>query len=99
MRRAARRDIRNAARALASVIGAVVVIGASPAMAGTGQSGIGQGGAGQSWPAYLNGPAHTSYAPSQTAITPANAPGLVQKWHFVGIGPTIPGQPADAYLA
>jgi outer membrane protein assembly factor BamB len=33
-----------------------------------------------SWPAYLDGPRHTSYAPLQTAITPGNATTLVQKW-------------------
>ncbi|MGO8961026.1 MAG: PQQ-binding-like beta-propeller repeat protein [Streptosporangiaceae bacterium] len=34
------------------------------------------------WPAYLNGPLHTSYSPSQTAVTPATARNLVQAWHF-----------------
>ncbi len=34
------------------------------------------------WPSYLNGPAHTSYSPGQKAITTANAPSLVSKWHF-----------------
>jgi len=33
------------------------------------------------WSAYLNGPSHTSYSPTQTAITPASASNLVQKWH------------------
>ncbi len=33
-----------------------------------------------SWPAYLNGPLHTSYSPAQTYITPANAKKLVQLW-------------------
>jgi outer membrane protein assembly factor BamB len=33
-----------------------------------------------SWPSYLDGLAHTSYAPLQTAITPANAATLVPKW-------------------
>jgi polyvinyl alcohol dehydrogenase (cytochrome) len=32
------------------------------------------------WPAYLNGPLHTSYNPSQTAITPANAGELIKEW-------------------
>jgi outer membrane protein assembly factor BamB len=35
----------------------------------------------QDWAAYLNGPRHTSYSPTQTQITPANAADLVQKWH------------------
>ena len=34
------------------------------------------------WPAYLNGPRHTSYIHSQTAVTPATGRNLVQKWHF-----------------
>jgi polyvinyl alcohol dehydrogenase (cytochrome) len=42
------------------------------------------------WPAFLDGPAHSSYAASQTAITPANAPSLVQKWHRA---------PGHSYLA
>ncbi|HTZ92705.1 MAG TPA: PQQ-binding-like beta-propeller repeat protein [Streptosporangiaceae bacterium] len=33
------------------------------------------------WPAYLNGPRHSSYAPAQSAITPASAPQLAQLWH------------------
>ena len=32
------------------------------------------------WSSYLDGLAHTSYAPLQTAITPANATTLVQNW-------------------
>ncbi len=37
------------------------------------------------WPAYLNGPRHTSYSPSQTTITTANASTLTLQWH-VGNG-------------
>jgi glucose dehydrogenase len=38
-----------------------------------------------SWPAYLGGPLHGSYAPLQTAITPANATTLVHEWaHYIG---------------
>src|SRR5271165_4998414 len=33
------------------------------------------------WPAYLNGPLHSSYAPAQTAITPASAPQVAERWH------------------
>jgi outer membrane protein assembly factor BamB len=33
-----------------------------------------------SWPAYLDGPMHHSYAPVQTAITPSNATSLTQQW-------------------
>ncbi len=32
------------------------------------------------WNFFLNGSEHPSYIPSQTVITPANAPGLVQNW-------------------
>lgn len=49
------------------------------------------------WPAFLNGPAHTSASLGQTAITPANAGQLTQQWHFVGDQPTMPGQPKPAY--
>jgi polyvinyl alcohol dehydrogenase (cytochrome) len=35
----------------------------------------------QDWSAYLNGPRHTSYNPTQTQITPTNAAHLVLKWH------------------
>jgi outer membrane protein assembly factor BamB len=51
------------------------------------------------WPAFLNGPAHTSDNHSQVTITPATAGGLVSKWHFVGDQPTMPGQPHPAYNA
>ncbi len=33
------------------------------------------------WPAYLNGPLHSSYSASQKAIKPANVHALVTKWH------------------
>ena len=49
------------------------------------------------WPAFLNGPAHTSANLSQTAITPANAGSLTQQWHFVGDPATMPGQPGPGY--
>ncbi len=42
------------------------------------------------WPAYLNGPSHASYSPSQAAITPATASDLVQAWHYA---------PKQAFLA
>jgi outer membrane protein assembly factor BamB len=35
------------------------------------------------WPAYLDGPAHYSYSRYETAITPADARDLVQKWRFL----------------
>jgi len=51
------------------------------------------------WPAYLDGPSHTSDNKSQVSITPANVGALVQKWHFVGDPATMPGQPAPSYNA
>src|SRR6266700_1016319 len=51
------------------------------------------------WPAYLDGPRHTSYNAAATAITPANSVGLVSRWRFLGIRPTRPGQPGRGFLA
>jgi len=51
------------------------------------------------WPAYLEGPSHTSDNLAQVAITPGNVGSLVKKWHFVGDKPTQPGQPGPAYNA
>jgi polyvinyl alcohol dehydrogenase (cytochrome) len=41
------------------------------------------------WPAYLNGPAHNSYTAQATAITPANAAGLKEAWHFMPGAPPL----------
>ena len=43
--------------------------------------GAGRAPASTDWPAYLNGPLHSSYAPAQTAITPASARRLAERWH------------------
>jgi outer membrane protein assembly factor BamB len=51
------------------------------------------------WPAYLNGSRHSSYNANETAITPAKAPSLVEKWRFVGGKATKPGQPSPGYQA
>ena len=51
------------------------------------------------WPAYLDGPGHTSDNLAQVAITPGNAAALVQKWHFVGDPPTQQGQPGPTFNA
>lgn len=53
---------------------------------------------GTTWPGYLNGPRHSSYAAAETAITPSTAPDLAQKWHFLGSKGTLSGQPAPGYL-
>jgi len=55
--------------------------------------------AGGDWPAYLNGPAHSSYSKGQTTIRPADVGRLVVKWRFRGDRPTKPGQPRTGYLA
>jgi outer membrane protein assembly factor BamB len=69
--------MRYRTRALAVVAGAAAALllsAAGPVPAGpvTG------------WRAYLGGPAHTSDNTTQTAISPATAPGLSQAWHFGG---------------
>lgn len=47
------------------------------------------------WPAYLNGPLHSSYSPAEQAITPTTAANLQQKWALGGEGflasPTVAG--------
>ncbi len=48
----------------------------------------------QDWPAYLNGPAHTSYSPGQRAITPGNVSQLAVRWRFRSgfvASPTVAG--------
>ncbi len=42
------------------------------------------------WPAFLNGPLHSSYAPAQMAITPASAGQVAELWHHA---------PGRTYLA
>jgi polyvinyl alcohol dehydrogenase (cytochrome) len=51
------------------------------------------------WPAYLHGPAHSSFSPGQRMITPSNAGRLVVKWRFHGGPPPISGQPRRGFLA
>jgi outer membrane protein assembly factor BamB len=38
------------------------------------------------WPAYLDGPLHSSYNAEESAITTANARAIVKKWEFQGGG-------------
>ena len=49
------------------------------------------------WPAYLFGPAHHSSSPAATAITPSNAPKLVQAWKFTV--PSVSGSPGRQLFA
>ncbi len=93
MRRSGRFAFGSTAAAVAALVGTCVVSAPAlftPASATTGPA---------DWPAYLNGPAHTSVNAAQTAITPSNASALTRQWHFVGDKPTLPGQPQPAYNA
>lgn len=51
------------------------------------------------WPAYLDGPAHSSFNAADTAITPGKATALVQKWTFRGGSATMPGQPGPGLFS
>jgi MFS family permease len=51
------------------------------------------------WSAYLYSSSHSSYNAADTAITPANTPQLVKKWHWRGDSPTMTGQPGPAVYA
>src|SRR6266702_233218 len=51
------------------------------------------------WPAYLDGPQHTSFNVAETAISPVTAGKLASRWRFLGIKPTRPGQPDRGFLA
>ena len=51
------------------------------------------------WPAYLFGPRHTNVNEAATAITPATAGNLTQKWHWTPAAPTQPGQPGPILYA
>jgi outer membrane protein assembly factor BamB len=71
---------------MAALAAAALITAVLPASAATGKD----------WPAYLNGPMHSSYKAAETAITPANAPALVQKWqhapgHKYFSSPTVAG--------
>jgi outer membrane protein assembly factor BamB len=45
------------------------------------------------WPAYLNGPNHSSDNAGATAISPKTAAGLIRAWTWKPASPTMPGQP------
>jgi len=51
------------------------------------------------WSAYLFGPAHSSWNPLATAITPENAGDLVQAWQWTPDPPALPGQPVGSLFA
>src|SRR5215471_8080286 len=50
------------------------------------------------WPAYLNGPLHTSVTTADT-VTPANVGSLHLAWHFKPPVSTMPGQPPPQVFA
>jgi outer membrane protein assembly factor BamB len=89
MRYLARRAGRPLARAMAVLSGTALLAVALPAAAAIASD----------WPAYLNGPLHSSYSAAEKAITPASARGLVEKWHFAGDPSTMPGQPGPDFLS
>jgi polyvinyl alcohol dehydrogenase (cytochrome) len=72
------------------------MVSASLALAPAGGAGAATTG---DWPAYLNGPAHSSYNASETAITRANAASLASRWRFLGVKPTQQRQPNRGFLA
>lgn len=51
------------------------------------------------WPAYLHGPAHSSFSPGERTITPSNVRRLVARWRFQASPPPIAGQPRRGFLS
>lgn len=82
-------------RALAAPRGPAVALAAARFPA----AGTGRPAPSTDWPAYLDGPSHSSDNAADTAITPANVSKLVRKWHFVGDPATSQGQPPPGFLA
>ncbi len=75
---------------------AVIAVSAGLALTAAGSAGAATTG---DWSSYLNGPAHTSYNPAETTITPANVAKLASRWRFLGVSPTKPGQPGRGFLS
>jgi polyvinyl alcohol dehydrogenase (cytochrome) len=71
----------------AAIMAVVVMVVADPALAAIPGS----------WPAYLGGPQHTSFNPSEKVITPASAHRLISDWRFTGASPTLKGQPQPGF--
>src|ERR1039457_6188741 len=76
MKRLAQRNARSVAGALAALAAVAFTGSVIPASAATVED----------WPAYLNGPMHSSYNAAETAIKPANVAGLTQQWHHAPRG-------------
>jgi len=51
------------------------------------------------WPAYLNGPAHSSYQPAATALSPTAVPQLKPLWSWHPTETLKPGQPGQLLFA
>jgi outer membrane protein assembly factor BamB len=70
-------NLRRPGRISAALAGLTLV-------AALGATGVTSAGAsGIDWPAYENGPQHSSYNPAATAVTTANAAGMNLAWKFV----------------
>ncbi len=92
------RSGRRMVRAMTAVAGATLLAGcvaaaAPPARSASPARHLAQAPArvvtAASWPAYLGGPLHRSYAPAQKSITPGNAAELRRTWHAVGSQPFL----------
>jgi outer membrane protein assembly factor BamB len=80
----ARRKAARAAGAIigAGALGALAIGGAVVASSGVASAVARRDPAAADWPAYLDGPQHTSFSASQKAITPTTARSLIRRWDF-----------------
>ena len=82
---------------------AMLVAGSAGLLVSAGAGGAARGAEGPAaagnWSAYLNGPAHSSYSKSQTAIRQGNVGRLAITWRFRGDRPVKSGQPGTGFLA
>lgn len=88
------RSLAQRARRLAAALtAAAAVVAGSVAAAGpaSGQASP------SDWPAFLNGPAHTSFNAAATSITPSNIASLSQVWRWVT--PASPNVGPNTFLA
>ena len=91
-----RPSVRPSARTLARTAVLAFLLALLPALTGPSAVGLQPGG---DWAAYLNGPQHSSYAPSEKRITPSNADRLRLRWTFHPDPPTADDQPAATLFA
>jgi outer membrane protein assembly factor BamB len=99
-----KRPVQHGCRLRGGLISGLLAIAAGSWLACTGPMaaaapvslfGAAQAPASTDWPSYLNGPLHSSYAPAQTAITPAAAGQVADLWHH-GPGRTFLASPTVA---